>query len=183
MNNEYGKYNKETTLLSLDTSSTKTGWAIFKNGIYKESGVLDWSHVKETEDRLLLMYIDIIQHIDKYEPDILVIEKDIVGSGKRQNMSTINTLVKLIGGVWAYCIQLNMDTPMNFQTGEFNIFYIEYTPSEWRGLVGIKACKRDDCKTASIKIIKDIYNIDVDDNEADAINIGQAYINDWSQEE
>lgn len=183
MNNEYGKYNNETTLLSLDTSSTKTGWAIFKNGIYKESGVLNWSHVKETEDRLLLMYIDIIQHIDKYEPDILVIEKDIVGSGKRQNMSTINTLVKLIGGVWAYCIQLNMDTPMNFQTGEFNIFYIEYTPSEWRKLVGIIAHKRDECKAASIKIIKDTYNIDVDDNEADAINIGQAYINDWSQEE
>lgn len=183
MNNKYGKYNNETTLLSLDTSSTKTGWAIFKNGIYKESGVLNWSHVKETEDRLLLMYIDIIQHIDKYEPDILVIEKDIVGSGKRQNMSTINTLVKLIGGVWAYCIQLNMDTPMNFQTGEFNIFYIEYTPSEWRKLVGIIAHKRDECKAASIKIIKDTYNIDVDDNEADAINIGQAYINDWSQEE
>ena len=89
MNNEYGKYNKETILLSLDTSSTKTGWAIFGNGIYEESGVLDWSHVKETEDRLLIMYIDIIQLINKYEPDILVIEKDIVGSGKRQNMSTI----------------------------------------------------------------------------------------------
>jgi len=183
MNNEYGKYNKETTLLSLDTSSTKTGWAIFKNGIYKESGVLDWSHVKETEDRLLLMYIDIIQHIDKYEPDILVIEKDVVGSGKKQNMSTINTLVKLIGGVWAYCILLNMDTPMNFQTGEFNIFYIEYTPSEWRSLVGITARKRDDCKAASIKRIKDVYNLNVDDNEADAINIGDAYINEWGGEE
>jgi Holliday junction resolvasome RuvABC endonuclease subunit len=183
MNNEYGKYNNETTLLSLDTSSTKTGWAIFKNGIYKESGVLDWSHVKETEDRLLLMYIDIIQHIDKYEPDILVIEKDVVGSGKKQNMSTINTLVKLIGGVWAYCIQLNIDTPMNFQTGEFIIFYKEYTPSEWRNLVGITARKREDCKTASIKRIKDVYNLNVDDNEADAINIGDAYINEWGGEE
>ena len=179
MNNEYGKYNKETILLSLDTSSTKTGWAIFGNGIYEESGVLDWSHVKETEDRLLIMYIDIIQLINKYEPDILVIEKDIVGSGKRQNMSTINTLVKLIGGIWAYCVQLNMDTPMNLSTGEFNIFYVEYTPSEWRSLVGITARKRDDCKAASIKRIKDIYNLNVDDNEADAINIGEAYINEW----
>ena len=179
MNNEYGKHNKETILLSLDTSSTKTGWAIFGNGIYEESGVLDWSHVKETEDRLLIMYIDIIQLINKYEPDILVIEKDIVGSGKRQNMSTINTLVKLIGGIWAYCVQLNMDTPMNFQTGEFNVYYVEYTPSEWRKLVGITARKRDDCKAASIKRIKDVYSLNVDDNEADAINIGEAYINEW----
>ena len=176
--------NKEVTLLSLDTSSTKTGWAVFKNGIYKESGVLDWSHIKDnTEDRLQIMYIDIIQHIQKYEPDILVIEKDIVGSGKRQNMSTINTLVKLIGGIWAYCVQLNMDTPMNLPTGEFVVFYVEYTPSEWRSLVGINARKRDDCKTASIKLIKDMYSKDVDDNEADAINIGQAYINEWSEEE
>lgn len=172
--------NKEVTLLSLDTSSTKTGWAVFKNGIYKESGVLDWSHIKDnTEDRLQIMYMDIIQHIQKYEPDILVIEKDIVGSGKKQNMSTINTLVKLIGGVWAYCVQLNMDTPMNLPTGEFNIFYVEYTPSEWRSLVGITARKREDCKAASIKRIKDVYNLDVDDNEADAINIGEAYINEW----
>ncbi len=174
---------KEVTLLSLDTSSTKTGWAVFKNGIYKESGVLDWSHIKETEDRLQIMYIDIIQHIQKYKPDILVIEKDIVGSGKRQNMSTINTLVKLIGGVWAYCVQLNMDTPMNLPTGEFVIFYKEYTPSEWRKLVEINARKRDDCKAASIKRIKDKYNLDVDDNEADAINIGEAYINEWSSKE
>ena len=175
--------NKEVTLLSLDTSSTKTGWAVFKNGIYKESGVLNWSHIKETEDRLQIMYIDIIQHIQKYEPDILVIEKDIVGSGKRQNMSTINTLVKLIGGIWAYCVQLNMDTPMNLPTGEFVIFYKEYTPSEWRKLVGINTRKRDDCKAASIKRIKDKYNLDVDDNEADAINIGEAYINEWSSKE
>ena len=113
--------NKETTLLSLDTSSTKTGWAIFKNGIYQESGVLDWNHIKDTEERLTIMYIDIIQHIQKYEPDILVIEKDVVGSGKRQNMSTINTLIKLIGGIWAYCIQLNMDTTMNVLDGDFKI--------------------------------------------------------------
>ena len=172
--------NKEVTLLSLDTSSTKTGWAMFKNGIYKESGVLDWSYIKDnTEDRLQVMYIDIIQHIQKYEPDILVIEKDIVGSGKRQNMSTINTLVKLIGGIWAYCVQLNMDTSMNLPTGEFAVFYVEYTPSEWRSLVGITARKRDDCKAASIKRVKDVYNLNVDDNEADAINIGEAYINEW----
>lgn len=175
--------NKETTLLSLDTSSTKTGWAIFKNGIYQESGVLDWSHIKDTEERLTIMYIDIIQYIQKYEPDILVIEKDVVGSGKRQNMSTINTLIKLIGGIWAYCIQLNMDTTMNILDEDFKIFYVEYTPSEWRHLVGIKECKRDDCKLASIKRIKDVYNLNVDDNEADAINIGEAYINEWSNEE
>ena len=30
---------------------------------------------------------------------------------------------------------------------------------------------------------KEMYGKDVDDNEADAINIGQAYINEWAEEE
>lgn len=169
----------DITLLSLDTSSTKTGWAIFKNGLYKESGVLKWGHVKNTEERLQLMYIDIIQHIDKYQPDILVIEKDVVGSGKRLNMSTINALVKLIGGVWAYCVQLNMDTMMDISTGDFKVFYVEYSPPEWRNLINLKGRNRDEYKAASIKRIKDVYNLDVDDNEADAINIGEAYCKQW----
>lgn len=170
--------NKEVTLLSLDTSSTITGWAIFKNGIYKESGILNWEHIKNTEERLQIMYIDILQHIQKYEPDIIVIERDVVGSGKRQNMSTINTLVKIIGGIWAYCVQANMDC--NIDDNEFNVFYTEYSPSEWRKLVGIKGNKREVYKANSIKRIKEVYNIDVDDNEADAINIGEAYIKQWS---
>ena len=167
------------TLLSLDTSSTKTGWAVFKNGTYQESGVLDWSHIKETDNRLQLMYIKIIQYIEKYQPDILVIEKDVVGSGRRLNMSTINTLIKLIGGIWAYCVQLNMGTTMNNSENDFRIFYVEYSPSEWRSLIGLKGRKREEYKEASIKKIKDEYNIDVDDNEADAINIGLAYIKEW----
>ena len=173
-------WNKDTTtLLSLDTSSTKTGWAIFEDGKYKESGVFDWNHIKDTELRLQNMYIDIIQYINKYQPDIVVIEKDVVGSGKRLNMSTINTLVKLIGGVWSYCIQLNIDTVGEISTENFKIFYMEYTPSEWRNIIGIKEHKRDDCKVASIKRIKEVYNLDVDDNEADAINIGEAYCKQW----
>ena len=171
-------WNKDTTtLLSLDTSSSKTGWAVFEDGKYKESGVYDWSHIKNTEDRLQLMYIEIIQNIDKYEPDILVIEKDVVGSGKKQNISTINTLVKLIGGVWAYQVEVNMNCPIE----EPKIFYMEYSPSEWRKLIGIKGRKREEYKNASIKNIKEIYNLDVDDNEADAINIGLAYIKDWGE--
>jgi len=32
---------KFTTLLSLDTSSTSTGWAVFINGEYARSGCID----------------------------------------------------------------------------------------------------------------------------------------------
>ena len=165
-----------TTLLSLDTSSTITGYSVFEDGVYKVSGVLNWSHCKSVEERLQLMLIDIIQHIQRYDPDIIVIEKDVVGSGKRQNTATINTLVKLIGGVWGYITMINSEYPMD----EPKHFYYEYSPTEWRKLVGIKGKKREEYKTASIQKVKEDYGIEVDDNEADAINIGLAYIKQWS---
>lgn len=165
-----------TTLLSLDTSSTITGYSVFEDGVYKVSGILNWSHCKSVEERLQLMLIDIVQHIQRYNPDIIVIEKDVVGSGKRQNTATINTLVKLIGGVWGYITMINSECPMD----EPKHFYYEYSPTEWRKLVGIKGKKREEYKAASIQKIKEEYGIEVDDNEADAINIGLAYIKQWS---
>ena len=175
MNNQYGKYNKEVTLLSLDTSSTKTGWAIFKDAKYIKSGVIDWSYIKDGNNRAIWILNDIIYLIESNEPSIVVIEKDVVGSGKRLNMSTINILTKIIGGVWGYIWSINREYPID----EFPIFYAEYAPSEWRKFVDIKGRKREEYKQASIKRIKDVYNIDVDDNEADAINIGDAYIKQW----
>ena len=166
-----------TTLLSFDTSTTKTGWAVFQNSIYKESGVLDWEHIKDINERSMLMMVEIIQTIERYEPSILVVEKDIVGSGKRLNMSTINVLTRLIGGIFGYVVSINMNYPFDEQP----VFYVEYTPSEWRKFVGVKGRKREEYKENSIKRIKNKYNIDVDDNEADAINIGEAYILEWDE--
>ena len=54
-----------------------------------------------------------------------------------------------------------------------------YTASHWRSQVGIKigrGIKRDQLKTASKKIVKAIYNIDVNDDISDSICLGIAYI-------
>lgn len=150
-----------TTLLSLDTSTTSTGWAIFKDGEYQESGVIDdFKKVKNGYERLKLMTKELLDSIGQLKPDIIVIEKDVVFG----NMKVIDMLMKIIGAVYGFCL--------------FNeITYYEFAPSEWRKYVKLQAFgrKRDEFKKASIKYIKDNLNMDVNDDEADAICIGLAY--------
>lgn len=150
-----------TTLLSLDTSTTSTGWAIFKDGEYQESGVIDdFKKVKNGYERLKLMTKELLDSIGQLNPDIIVIEKDVVFG----NMKVIDMLMKIIGAVYGFCL--------------FNgITYYEFAPSEWRKYVKLQAFgrKRDEFKKASIKYIKDNLNMDVNDDEADAICIGLAY--------
>ena len=149
------------TLLSLDTSTTSTGWAIFKDGKYQESGVIDdFKKVKNGHERLRLMTKELLDSIGQLEPDIIVIEKDVVFG----NMKVIDMLMKIIGAVYGFCL--------------FNgITYYEFAPSEWRKYVKLQAFgrKRDEFKKASIKYIKDNLNMEVNDDEADAICIGLAY--------
>ena len=150
-----------TTLLSLDTSTTSTGWAIFKDGEYQESGVIDdFKKVKNGYERLKLMTKELLDSIGQLKPDIIVIEKDVVFG----NMKVIDMLMKIIGAVYGFCL--------------FNgITYYEFAPSEWRKYVKLQVFgrKRDEFKKASIKYIKDNLNMDVNDDEADAICIGLAY--------
>lgn len=149
------------TLLSLDTSTTSTGWAIFKDGKYQESGVIDdFKKVKNGHERLKLMTKKLLDNIGQLKPDIIVIEKDVVFG----NMKVIDMLMKIIGAVYGFCL--------------FNgITYYEFAPSEWRKYVKLQAFgrKRDEFKKASIKYIKDNLNMEVNDDEADAICIGLAY--------
>ena len=53
-----------------------------------------------------------------------------------------------------------------------------YTASHWRKLCGIKTgggIKRETLKKASIQLIKEKYNVDVNDDIADSICLGYAY--------
>jgi hypothetical protein len=54
-----------------------------------------------------------------------------------------------------------------------------YTASHWRASVGIKTgpgIKRETLKNASQRLVKSIYNIEVNDDISDAICLGIAYI-------
>ena len=153
--------NQMITLLSLDTSTTSTGWAVFQNGIYQDSGVIDeFKKEKNGYKRLGLMVKKLLMYIEQLNPDIIVIEKDVVFG----NMKVIDMLMKIIGAVYGFCLKNE-------------ITYYEFAPSEWRKYVKLQAFgrKRTEFKQASIKYIKDNFNKEVNDDEADAICVGIAY--------
>lgn len=58
-------------------------------------------------------------------------------------------------------------------------------PSSWRAAIGIKTgrgIKRTTLKEKDIQFVKENYNLDVNDDEADAICIGYSYSNNVDTE-
>lgn len=155
-----------TRLISIDSSSTKTGWAIFDNGILSDYGVIDLHKESNSDTRLENMVSSIWDLLSSNEPDIIVIEKLNVG----RNLQATRLLSKIIGAVYCYSV-LNKD-----------VFYFEIQPSQWRKKLGMQASgrKREVYKKMSIDYVKEKYNIDVSDDTSDAICAGIGYIKMFS---
>lgn len=149
---------KKIKVLALDTSSNKTGWALFINGKYAESGLIDLSKNKNVEERIKKMCLSITNLIFDKSPDIVVIEQ----LSSTRNADTTRKLSRIIGAVFYYCISNNIN-------------YTEMSCSTWRDLVGIKKSRGKKVKVDSMNRVLQKYKLDVDDNEADAINICDAF--------
>ena len=155
-------------MISIDSSSSKTGWSYFENAKYIKSGVIDFDtneckkkYKGNSEKRIEDMCLAIISLLKEYKPDIIVIEKLNVG----RNMVAVRCLSKVIGAVYCYSI-LN------------DCFYYEIQASQWRSQIGIqgKKRKRDEYKQLAIEYVKNTLGIDVTDDEADSICTGIGYI-------
>lgn len=149
---------KKVKVLAFDTSTKKTGWALFVNGKYAESGLIDLSKNKNTEERIKKMCFSIATLIFDKSPDYVVIEE----LPSTRNADTVRKLSRIIGAVYYYCISKDID-------------YTEMSCDTWRNAVGIKNSKGGKVKIDSMDRVLQKYKLDVDDNEADAINICDAY--------
>ena len=149
---------KKWKVLALDTSSNKTGWALFVNGKYAESGVIDLSKNKNTEERIRKMCFSITTLIFDKSPDDVVIEQ----MPSTRNADTTRKLSRIIGAVFYYCLSNNIN-------------YTEMACATWRKLVGIKNSNRKKVKADSVNHVLQKYKLDISDDEADAINICEAF--------
>ena len=114
------------------------------------------------------MCLEILHILQKYKPEIIVIEKLNVG----RNMNATRILAKIIGVVYCYSI-LN------------DCFYFEIQPSQWRSKLGMQSSKRgrDEYKRLSVEYIKENIGKDVSDDEADSICAGIGYIKMFDEKE
>lgn len=152
-------------LMSIDSSTTGSGYAIYLNGELNYYGVYSTTHIFNSKERLETMMKSLCQKIEAIKPDIVITELTVVN----RNAEAQRNLSMLLGAIYFKCLELGIE-------------YHALRPTEWRKLVRNEdesiPRKREELKKWSKNKVKDIYKIDTDDdNISDAILLGQGYIN------
>ena len=152
-------------ILSLDTSSKVTGYAVFNNGKLIRYSSIDKSDIKNGDERMQDMVRCLIILIEREAPDVVVVEETVV----TRNPQTQRMLSMILGAVFGTCV-----------SNHFN--YCSLRPTQWRKSVRSDdeklPRKRDELKLWSINKVAELFNInDISDDISDAILIGQAFIN------
>ena len=152
------------TILSFDTSTKKTGVAMFVDGKLQAYKIIDLSDIKNTDGRFRRMIEIIYETIDDTDPDTVIVEEMVVP----RNPQTQRMLTMILGAIYGKCLSLS-------------IHYCSLRPTQWRKLVRDEEEKlpkgRDDLKEWSIKKVEELYGVKgIDDNVSDAILIGRAYL-------
>ena len=150
--------------LAIDGSTHSSGIAVFDQGKLIQYKCIN-SDDPIVFNRIQQMVNEIKKICIQYNPTDIIMQ-DVLPEDVKRNQSTFKALIYLQALVVLELYKNNFK--VNF-----------YTASHWRAQVGIKVgsgIKRNELKKASIKLVKNIYNIDVNDDISDAICLGIAYI-------
>ena len=158
----------ECKLISLDTSTSSTGYAVYISGKLHRYDLIDFKRIKNTDERIKEMILKIYEIIETEKPQIIVAEMTVV----TRNAQAQRNLTMILGAIQGKCL-------------ENNIFFSLLRPTEWRKLVNNEKeklpRKREELKQWSKQKVSDILGInDINDDISDAILIGQAYVNRFS---
>ena len=154
-------------ILAFDQASQKTGVAWFEDSTLLGYEVLDYSRVKDADLRVRLMMESMFNLIGEHKPDALVFE----GVALQRSAGAVIMLAQIQGGLMGYCYS-------------HNISGMIYKPSVWRKMLGFKQgrnIKRAQLKAQAQKFVKDHYDIEVTEDEADAICIGLAFACEYKE--
>lgn len=117
---------------------------------------------EEMKKRVLFMVENIEGFLNKHKPGVIVME-DSYG---QNDMLTLKMLSRIQGAVVSW-------------GARHNARVVFYPPSKWRKIVGIpivdsngNRLRREQFKELSKSLVKQMYGVDVTDDEADAICIG-----------
>lgn len=146
------------TLIGIDSSTTKTGMSIFREGRFISVKLIDLRKMKNAEERIDEMIRRILWNLELIDPDVVYQEYSWV----KRNPKTAIQLTLIIGAVRGWCV----NNGVQFRT---------VMPAEWRKLTSQNGGERDDLKQQTKDFVKEKFNIETKtDDEADAICIGLA---------
>lgn len=148
-------------ILSFDQSTRCSGYAIFENGQYIESGVVDMSKSKlETDRRSFEMAKELWKIIKKYKPNYLIIED----TQQQNNVKTVITLARLQGMVIGYAEAHGVKVHI-------------LLPSQWRAALSYTQgpkVKRQVLKQQSMDYVKQNFGLELPEDECEALAEGVA---------
>lgn len=148
-------------ICGIDSSTQKTGMSKFDSDTGKllTYTLIDLHKMKEKDKRIDQMISTICAQLNLWKPDSIYIED----TWDRNNIETLKMLTYIVGAVRYWCI-------------ENNKVFNKFIPAQWRKLIGLQknGIKRANYKQISIDYVKEKYGIDVGDDEADSILIGEA---------
>lgn len=154
-------------IMSLDVSTRSTGLAIFDG-----NKLITYKLITATSTDLIKRIQKITKEIQETIEEYKEINKLILEEVRPEDSAGLNTNTHraLMWAQAAIAFMIHDNCPK---------ITMEYVyPGTWRKDCGIKTgrgIKRETLKKADIQFVKDNYNIDVNDDIADAICIGHAY--------
>ena len=153
-------------IIALDDATYNTGWAIFDGENLIKYGIFTVNQSTEVE-RINAVKHWLINLITTWAPDSVIIEdiqlqREDFGGDTIQNLTTYKVLAHLQGVLQNVLFELHVP---------FETVY----SSVWRKACDIKGKYRADKKRSAQLQVKKWYNIDVTNDEADAICIGRYF--------
>lgn len=159
-------------VLAIDASTKSTGVALFE-----DTKLIKYDCLTASSTDLIKRIQKIIKELNEFlnnEKIDKVILEEVRPEQGLQNIKTHRALMWLQAAIAFLLHEIQPKAE------------IEYVyPSEWRAKCGIKngrGVRRDSLKPLDIKFVKDTYGLDVNDDIADAIGIGHAYVNQLDNE-
>lgn len=144
-------------ILALDQSTWRTGWSIFDSGKLTRYGLFV-ANLDDEAERFVEVKEWLTSMIQNWDPDVLGIEG--IQYQKNFGVTTFQTLARLQGVLMALAVDLKIP------------LVIAPTAS-WRALCGVKGKARADRKKSMQLIVKEEFDVMVNDDCADAIGIGK----------
>lgn len=147
-------------IVGIDASTNITGIAVFEDGKYTTHTLVDLHKIKNADERIPKMMQSICRCLDEYKPDRIIMEKSML----KNNIDTVQKLSNIAGAIMFYAAEKGI---------QFELVY----PSEWRKKIGLsqgKSVKREVLKAEAIMAVKQEYNLDVTDDEAEALLLARS---------
>lgn len=148
-------------VVSMDQSTRVSGYAVFENGRYLCSGLVDMRKSKlETDERSFEMAKTLWKVLKQYKPAHLIIEE----TQQQSNVQTVITLARLQGMIIGYA-----------EAHGVKVHILQ--PSKWRAALhyaqGAKV-KRAELKQQSIDYVQKNLGLELAEDECEAIAEGIA---------